>query len=372
MSIKSNGKFDDKLTWAAKGKRIWRTVFPRRLTSAALDIGAAEIKFAYLDLNKSAIVASFRYPMPKSESGEPPDEYAPDGILERMVSEHRLAGTEVISALGGELIITRHVKLPKMRSGDLYRAVLAAAEKVAPHPSEELLVRHIELGNRQNGNENLVDVLFAAAHMDIIYSYHALLSRCGLSLTVLDLPALALWRLYRHEISSAAGVTAIFDVGAARTILVLARSDRLLFTRTMPVGGYLLARSVAETYGIDFEQALKKLEHDARILSEKEIPGAGSTAIKLDISLRNGLGKIIRELRRSLDFYNSMDNAEPVTGIILIGGTSKLPGFEVFMSEALNIPAQIIRPAALDFLKPGAFDPAMALVCGLALREARR
>jgi len=372
MAIMNNGKSAGKLTWAAKGKRILGKAIPRRITTAALDIGAGEIKFVSLDPDKPVVVTAVRYPMQEEVLEEPPGEDVLSGILENLVSEHGLTGTEVISVLGGDTVITRHVKLPKMRSGDLYRAVLAEAGNVAPHPPEELMVRHIVLGSEQCGNEHLVDVLFAAAPRDMIYSYYALLSRCGLMLTVLDLPAVALWRLYRNEISSAGGITAILDVGAARTILVIARDDRLLFTRTLPVGGYLLVRSVAETYGVDFAQARNILEHDARVLSERELSGACPAAMQMDISLRSGLGEMVREFRRSLEFYYARDNAEqPLTGVILTGGTSKLPGFDVFLSEALNIPAQIIKPAGIDFSEPAVFEPSLAVACGLALREAR-
>lgn len=359
------------MIWTAKIKRLGRKMLPRRITTAALDIGAGEIKFVSLDRETPAMVIAARYPAPEEVFESPPGEEALSVMLQELVAEHGLAGTGIISTLGGDMVITRHVKLPKMRPGAMYRAVLEEAAQVAPYPPAELLVRHIELGNGQNGNENLVDVLFAAAPLELIYRYHALLNRCGLVLRALDLPAVALWRLYRQELSAAAGVMAILDVGAARTVLVLAGGDRLYFTRTLPVGGYMLAGSVAETYGVDFKPARNMLEHNARILSEGDLNGAGPAAMQMDISLRNGLGEMVREFRRSLEFYTAWSGAEPAAGIILTGGTSKLPGFDIFLSEALNIPAQIIKPARIEFFAPGAFDPSLALACGLALREVR-
>ena len=358
--------------WAAKGKKIFGPLIRRQNITAALDIGAGEIKFVSLDRD-DPIATVIRYPMPEEALEGPLEEAVLTEILAQLVSDNGLTGTEVISFLDRDLVITRHVKLPKMRPSDLQQAILAEAANVAPQPLEELVVRHTVLGTEQRDHEQLVEVLFAAAPRDVIYSYYALLSRCGLVLTVLDLPAIALWRLYREELAVVGGITAILDVGAAGTILVLAREERLLFTRTLPVGGSLLVRSIADAYGVNLAEASRLLEHNSRVLSDRELPAASPAARQMDIALRNGLSELAREFRRSLEFYLAGNNGEEqLTGLILTGGTGKLPGFDLFLSEALGIPVQIIKPAVLEFSEPAVFDPSLAVACGLALREARR
>ncbi|SFR02846.1 type IV pilus assembly protein PilM [Desulfoscipio geothermicus] len=355
-------------------KKLLKKLIPRKISCAALDIGEREIKFVSLDpdLSMPEPVTVARYPTPPGIFGDMLNEEALSGILEEMVGQHGLAGTEIISAIGGDKVVTRHISLPQMSPRELNKAVLLEAEKVMPVPLDELVVQHIVLGEEEVEGNKQLEILFAAAPLALTYQYHALLHRFGLMLTALDLPAIALWRLYRHEISAAEdSVAAILDIGAERTNLVVTLAGKLKFTRTLPVGGNLLTRSMADMYGVDFAQAQTMKEEDALILNEDELAGADAAQMQLDLSLRDGLGELVKEIRRSLEFYTAMDNTRPVDKIILCGGTCKLRGFDVFMGDALNLPAQVIQASSINFAATGeyAFDPSLAVAYGLALRE---
>jgi type IV pilus assembly protein PilM len=357
-------------------KKLLKKLIPRKISCAALDIGEREIKFVSLDpdLSIPEPVTVARYPTPPGIFGDMLNEEALSGVLEEMVEQHGLAGTEIISIIGGDKVVTRHISLPQMSPGELNKAVLLEAEKVLPVPLDELVVQHIVLGEAEVEGNKQLEILFAAAPLALTYQYHALLHRFGLVLTALDLPAVALWRLYRHEISAAEdsdSAAAILDIGAERTNLVVTRAGKLKFTRTLPVGGNLLTRSMADMYGVDFAQAQAMKEEDALILNEDELAGADAAQMQLDLSLRDGLGDLVKEIRRSLEFYTAMDNTRPVDKIILCGGTCKLRGFDVFMSDALNLPARVVQASSINFAATGeyAFDPSLAVAYGLALRE---
>lgn len=353
--------------------KLLHKLIPRKISRAALDIGEREIKFVALnphrDMPKVLTVA--RYPTPPGVYGDMLNEDVLSGILEDMVGKYGLTGIEVVSVIGGDRVVTRHIRLPQMSSGELNKAVLLEAEKVMPVSLDELVVRHMVLGEYEAEGIKQVEILFAAVPLELTYQYHALLNRFGLVLTALDLPATALWRLYRNEISNTEEVAAIIEIGAVRTNLVITRGGKLKFTRTLPVGGNLLTKSIAETYSINFEQAQTMKEEDALILNEDDLANADAAQMQLDLSLRDGLGELVREIRRSLEFYSARDNAGPPGKIILSGGTSKLRGFDVFVGEALDLPAEIIRPSSINFDESGefSFDPSLATAYGLALRE---
>ncbi|WP_027363478.1 type IV pilus assembly protein PilM [Desulfotruncus alcoholivorax] len=354
-------------------RKIYQKIIPRKIPSAALDVGEREIKFVYLDPWHAVpeITTVARYPAPPGVFGEVINEELLVDVLDDMVNEYLLAGTEIISALGGNKVVTRQINLPRMSAKKLNKAVLQEVEKFMPVPLDELFVRHLVLDENAIDNRKELNILIAAAPQATVYQYHALLKRAGLTLVALDLPALAIWRLYRNEHAASDNVIAIFEIGETKTCLVITKKGRMKYTRIFPVGGSLLTRSMSEAYGIDLDSARKLKESEGVIINENDLAGVAADKMRIDLSLRDGLGELLREMRRSLEYYANQFNAEPVDKVILSGGTCNLPGFDVFVSEALGLPAEVARPASLSFAREGefSFDPSLAMAYGLALRE---
>ena len=107
------------------------------------------------------------------------------------------------------------------------------------------------------------------------------------------------------------------------------------------------------------------MKEEAAVGAEDDDVSPGSLTAR-DV-LQEGLQEIIRELRRSLEFFSSQDNLE-VERLLLSGGTAKLEGLPAFMETCLEIPVQVGIPEVV--LPEGqTFDPAFAVAIGLALRE---
>lgn len=354
-------------------KKILHKLLPRKIPCSALDIGVGETKFVSLAPGgeKPVIMFTARYPTPPGFWTEIISRKLTGGNLAEMIVQHDLGGTEIISTIGNDSVVTRHISLPKAAPKELAKAVINEAQKVMPYDTDELVVRHIMLEERAAGNQNKVEILFAALPLSLSYQYHALLKHCGLALVALDLPAIALWRLFKNELAQSEAITAIMDIGETRTCLVIAKGQQLQYTRTMPVGGALLTGSMADGFGMSIEQARAMKEEQGIILDKGSLAGAEATALQIDLSLRDGLGQMIKEIRRSLEFYAARDYAAPVRQVILAGGTSKLKGFEQFIGEALDLPAKVVQPSSILFNASGelGYDPAMAVAYGLALRE---
>jgi len=348
-------------------------IVPRKIPCPALDIGAREIKFVSLGAGDDSadIKAVARYATPPDIFSDGINEDNLGAILEKLVEQYAPGGTGLVSIIGGDNVVTRYITLPGMPSRELKKAVLLEAQRVMPVSPEELVVRYITLGNITGENNKQQELIFAAVPRVLTYRYHAMFERAGLVLTALDLPAIALWRLYRKELSREERPAAIIDIGEAKTNLVICCRGKIKYIRTLPVGGYLLTKSMADTYGLDLKKARTMKEEEGAILNEEDLAGAGAARIQMDFSLRDGLGKLVKEIRRSLEFYSTMNGNAPVAKIMLSGGTSKLRGFDIFTSEALDLPAQVVIPSSINFEDSGyyAFDPSLAVAYGLALRE---
>lgn len=360
------------------GYRLLRKLSRGKARFAAVDIGFREIKVVEISIADGypAVTAFGRLPTPTNALNDPVDEEALVNALKEVVLNSDIQTREVIATIGGDKVITRHIKMPVMPAKELETAVRFEAERFIPIPVDELVVRYINLGEVKSGGEKNLHLLLAAVPTSFMCDYYRIFTRAGLVVTAIDLQSLALWRVFGGLKTSSAmeGTVGILDIGAAITQLLVVRDSVPQFTRTLPVGGNLLTWSLAKYYGVDFEEAQRMKEEAGELLSTKEavvsvLPGAMQT----DFSLRDGLSGLVREIRRSLDYYAAQKNAATIERFIISGGTSKLKGFRDFFAEAMEAPAEFGNPGVSGL--PGVntiaapFDPAFAVVVGTALRE---
>jgi Tfp pilus assembly PilM family ATPase len=125
------------------------------------------------------------------------------------------------------------------------------------------------------------------------------------------------------------------------------------------------------------EHAVITVESENMILSS--IPGGeDEKSIKIFEAITPALNKLLNDIKRSFDYYESTVKRSPVQKILLSGGSSKIKNIDRFLSERLGIPAEINYPFKnininsknfdFDYLRANAVHFNIAL--GLALRKA--
>lgn len=357
---------------------LLRKLAPKKTQFAAVDIGSKEIKIVEISTTDGTpVVTAFgRIATPAGVPGDPVDEEALVNALNKVVLTSGMQTKEVIATVSGDRVITRHIKVPTMPDKELETAIKFEAEKFIPIPVNELIIRYLNLGEIEAGGEKNLHLLLAAVSTSFIYDYYGIFARAGLIVAAIDLQSLCLWRVFSALSTCAAneGTVGILDIGASTTQFLVVCDRSLQFTRTLPVGGNLLTRSLAEHYGFDFEEAQRIKEEEGGLLSSEEASvSAVSGAMQMDFSLRDGLSELVREIRRSLDYYVAQENATAIKRFIISGGTSKLKGFREFFAEAMEAPVDFGNPIvpALpgDGQEPFPYDPAFSIVLGAALRE---
>ncbi|ACX52810.1 type IV pilus assembly protein PilM [Ammonifex degensii KC4] len=325
-------------------------LLPRRTHFVGIDVGTAETKMAEIRVTNGGpeVLALRRLPSPPGVWGDVFDEEKLIGVLRELEPGTR----EVISCLPGDKVVSRILRLPPMSDREREQAVRLEVERFLPTPVDELIIRSVWLEDKAGGEGRRCLILAVPAAL--VYRYHALFSRAGLVLGVLDLPAFALHRLFQPQLQE--GSVALVDIGARITQIVIMQNGQIVFLRTLSAGGDLFTRSASEHYGVTFEEAERmKLEAAATV----EDPSAAE-------AFRGGLLEIGRELKRSLEFCSTQEGIE-VRKIILSGGGAKFRPLPTFLEGMLGVPVTVDTPA-LTFSSLS-YDPAYAVALGLALRE---
>jgi cell division protein FtsA len=171
---------------------------------------------------------------------------------------------------------------------------------------------------------------------------------------------------------------AVVDIGAATTGIAVYEDGEVLFTDVLPIGGMHITNDIAiglrtsidiaEKVKIKFGHARKKdsSEKGKIDLSEIDIKEEGTvTERHVAEIIEARIEEILKMVREKLKTIER--EALLPAGIILTGGTSKLPGIEEKAKEVLKLPTEVGKPHNLFGMTEKVYDPTYSTVIGLLL-----
>lgn len=323
--------------------RAWRRK-PYRFTG--VDISPPELRVAEVCFTAGGpeVVAARRFPLPFSAQDELTFSEDLAAALQQAVQDTGAGGQRVVTAIPGERVITRHIRIPPVPPKEIDGVLRWEAERYIPLPVDELIIRYVNLGQVKGARGPELHLLLAAVPETLARECHRCFAAAGLRLVAIDLQALALWRVFAGisiEEKQDPGTYAVINIDAPYSQLVVIREGRLQYTRSLPQG-------VRVTVQADVENVE---------LASGEPEG---------VIYRAALKEFAREVQRSLSWYQAQDREHPVAKMVLSGAGSKVRDVGSYLADRLGMPVVMGEPP-IPFNTPAAYDPALAMAIGLAL-----
>lgn len=171
---------------------------------------------------------------------------------------------------------------------------------------------------------------------------------------------------------------AVVDMGASTTGITVYEDGELFYTTVLPIGGLHITNDVAIGLrtSIDIAEKVKlKYGHAYhKVVSEKDSIDLSAIDIKEDgVISRRHLAEIIEarfeEILKIVHEELKKIGRESLlpAGIVLTGGTVKMPGVEEKAKEVLRLPVTIGQPHNLFGVTDKVYDPTMSTAVGLVL-----
>ena len=350
---------------------------------AGLSIEAGSIAVAEVSSNGSThVAASAVQPLQPGVFHEG-EVINPEGLiaaLKGLYSSHKLP-KRVRVGLGNQRVIVRTLRLPAIEDPkEMEAAIRFQAQEQIPMPLEHAVLEHQVVGGvpAQEGVGPQVDVVVIAARRDMISSFVEPLRRAGLEPVGLDLSAFGMIRALA-PLSAAAvhsdeegaappeDATLYCNVGDVLNLAV-ARGRSCLFTRVSGTGMEAIVARLASERGLLPEHAEQWLHHVGLETPVEAIEGEPEIVAATRGVLKRGVAGLVDELRLSLDYYRALESAVPVSGVVLCGVGSAIPGLAAAMEEQVGLPITAPRPAALSDLDD-ALAARLVLPLGLGLER---
>lgn len=347
----------------------WMT---RQKELVGLDIGTSSVKAVHLQRSRSA------YKLAELGIARIHPETIVDGIImdaaivsaaiRQLLDEHSIAIKDVAFSVSGHSVISKKIKVPKMKKAELREGIAWEAEQHIPYSIEDVNL-DFQILREAGPDEREMDVLLVAVKKDALNVYLAVISAAGLSAAVVDVDAFAIENAFTMSKKFQPGeVVALVNIGASITNINILDGGISDFTRDSPLGGNRHTESLQKSLDLSFEQAeaLKRGE-----------PVEGHSVADAMPVIEMANGELAGEIRRSFDFYHSTTQGDTIRRVVLSGGCALLPELVPSLSRALELPVEIANPFQHIVVDPKKFDPQylallaprMTVAVGLALRE---
>lgn len=335
-----------------------------------LDIGTHTIKAVQIskEPNSNLLLAAGYIATPSQgqvlSSHASSDEKLLASNINRLVHDMKVTTTNVSASLPASKVITRVIEVPQMTDSELVSSIKWEAEQYIPIPLTKVRIDYALISKDQDNGK--IKVLIVAAPISLIEKYMRIISMAGLTPVSLETEILAASRSITTSSPTLTNVL-VFNMGSLASEIALLYDHSLVFTKSYPVGGETLTRSIAAELGFELAQA----EEYKKTYGLEEDKLEGKIAKVIEPFMTN----LISELEKTIAYFKEQYPKEELKTIILCGGGAKMPGLVLTLTKKLGLDSGINNPLInlsvdaniLPILTPDA--PIYSTAIGLALKE---
>ena len=203
------------------------------------------------------------------------------------------------------------------------------------------------------------------------------LSKCirnlGVDIVDFSISSLASAEATLTESEKQAGVI-LADIGCGTTDVAVFREGSISHTYVLTVAGYQLTRDVSIGLGLPFDVAEEMKKMYGGVMPSYEIKAEVSQTMSPNEStisqrdlcdiLRARMDEILRLIMLEIP-HTDYETMVPA-GLVITGGSSKLPGIEALAKDILRLPVRIGKPDSLsgvDTISDPTFSSVVGLLC---------
>lgn len=293
--------------------------------------------------------------------------------LKQLLRENHISATCCHIAVAGPTVVVRSVRIPKMPEATLRKSIKYEASRYVPSSVEDSYIEFEIVGEY---DEALMDVLMVAASKEVVESRMKTCEAAGLEVEAVDVEPFAVFRALveaDHSSDWLENTLALVDIGASTTSVSVINRGQFAMSRSISFGGNALTEALKSYFKLSPEDA----ESGKAQLDLKELlsdPDKDNPPLRV---VQPHVEDLVRELRRSLNYYQSQQtenpDSKPVESILVSGGGAKLAGLAEYLGHKLGTPARAVgvldNPRFTDYHRSDA-DRGLdiAVASGLAMR----
>ena len=341
-------------------------------THIGLDIGTSAVRAVQVSMGRGGVtvdrLGQVLLPHGAVRDGEIVDSDAVTEALRLLWSKYGFKGRKVSLGVANQQVVVRQVDLPYLPEEDLRASLPYQVADLIPIPIEQATLDCSILEHYENADgEPFSRVLVVAAQTDMVNGIIEAVRAAKLEPTLLDLEAFALLRALKPQdvVGDRTGELLI-GIGSSVTNIVVHEQGIPRFVRVLLMGGNPITEGIVASADVSYEEAEQVKAHTGLVLDSNQNDTSRIIAERT--------GRLVDEIRGSLDYYTAQADSIPVQRVVVTGGGSLLSNLTDRLSEALRMPVDVghafsslrIGKVGLDEQQLAEAEHYLAVAVGLA------
>ena len=365
----------------------------KNLTPIGVDFGHDTLKLLQIvteDPPQLVAAASTDVPTDARRSADAYRTFATQALRD-MMRETRFRGKRAIVSISAARSYLQHVRVPKSDGSIQEQQIEAELQSRLPLEPSGLVIRHFPVTEVVSEGQSRQELICLAASRELIMRQVQTARTAGLDVVGMHGEPLAVLEAFSHLFRREGdeGKTTFFiDIGAATTKALIAHGKRVVFAKTIHVGGDHFTRQYAEQHGLEFSDArVRRAQGTGNGEAAKAEPGGQATAgegLESDGDSVKTLNEtatstesataattapaagadgdemveaLIDELQLCVGYHNSIFPDRAIDKAIFLGGEARQTETCQRIARALQLPAQRADPLARLVRPRGAGKP---------------
>jgi type IV pilus assembly protein PilM len=374
-------------------------LFKSRCEPIALDIGGDSIKMLQMQRVGGALRvragARWRFPdIPVADVRQRRDLTVV--AVRELLSRHGFKGRRVVYALPMSQIHIKNIRMPSMSELQLNSALMLEAQQRFELPDiTPDQMGFLNAGEVRQGADIRNEIILMGVPGGIIEEHLSLLGDMGLSPEHIEPEPVALFRgmnrfLRRQDDENV--VSVVVDVGVSATRVIVARGRRIVFLKSIDIGGVVAAHlnlSCVEANELRM-RVMKEQSRQPREGGDAPEPDHGTSELRespretkdalrwsMFDAVRGEVESLAREIALCLRYCSVTFRGLRFASVTFTGGEAYEPALRELIGQHLNLPCVIGQPlrgvdvSGLDLGNRRGHLAEWAVCTGLALRDMR-
>ena len=356
-----------------------------------LDIGADSVKMLQLQRAGGELVvcACGRRKLPAEVRTDPSRRYELTvSAVKGLLRERGFRGRRVTTALSSRQLGIKNVRMPHLSPSELAEAIRWEAGERFGFEIAPDRVKYLLAGEIRQGGETQDEIIMLAVSEKIIETHLSMLEEIGLRIEHIEPEPIALFRVFDRFLRRRGdrdSVSVVLDIGASSTRIVVARGRRIVFIKSIEIGGARLTGAVARQLNLSLEEAeelramMVKQDSEEGESTPEAREGAGvsqSVCWTIHDALRGEIEELSREIALCLRYCSVTFRGLRPREIVVTGGQAydrsamKLLGEQLGVECVTPNPLRGVNVSKVTFSgnRRGALSE-WALCAGLAMRD---
>lgn len=320
----------------AKAQHVW-----------GIEIGQSSLKALRCHLEGSQVVTDafdyIEYPKILSQPEAEPEKLIAEA-LEQFLSRNETKGCKVAVSVPGQSGLAKFFKPPPMDAKKIPDIVKYEAKQQIPYDLNEVIWDYQRMPGAliEEGFAFEAEVGLFAMKRDAVYRALKPLRTSGLEIDLVQLAPLAIYNMIAYDrfeerlandtfdAEAPPNSTVVLAMGTDSTDLIVTNGFRV-WQRSMPLGGNHFTRQLTK----DLKLTFAKAEHLKKNAMAADDPKLVFQAMKPVFN------DMVTEVQRSVSFYKSLNKKADLSGMVLLGNSTKLPGLQPFLNKNLGYDVEI-------------------------------